>query len=180
VDVRILSATHQNLKAMVEAARFRQDLFYRLNVIELRMPALRERSEDIPQLAEVLLARLAESSGLPAVKLSEAPSRRSRPTPFRATCGSSRTCWSGRWRCAAATPSGRRPAPRPERHRRGQPRRARDAGRGAAAGLPRPGRAPRDRGGPRKTGGNRTAAARALGVTFRSLRYRLERLGIKE
>ncbi|MBT9498178.1 MAG: sigma-54-dependent Fis family transcriptional regulator, partial [Zoogloea sp.] len=70
VDVRILSATHQNLKAMVEASRFRQDLFYRLNVIELRMPALRERSEDIPQLAGILLGRLAESSGLPPARLS--------------------------------------------------------------------------------------------------------------
>jgi two-component system response regulator PilR (NtrC family) len=48
VDVRIISATHQNLKELVAAARFRQDLFYRLDVIELKMPSLRECREDIP------------------------------------------------------------------------------------------------------------------------------------
>ncbi|NTV10665.1 MAG: sigma-54-dependent Fis family transcriptional regulator, partial [Zoogloea sp.] len=63
VDVRIISATHLNLKSLVETGRFRQDLFYRLNVIELRMPALRERREDIAQLAGVLLARLAAEAG---------------------------------------------------------------------------------------------------------------------
>ena len=53
VDVRILSATHKNLTDLVAEGRFREDLFYRINVIELRVPPLRERSEDIPDLAEV-------------------------------------------------------------------------------------------------------------------------------
>lgn len=58
VDVRILSATHKNLAAEVSAGRFRQDLFYRLNVIEVHVPPLRERGEDVLQLARVFLQRL--------------------------------------------------------------------------------------------------------------------------
>src|SRR5690606_2576777 len=58
VDVRIISASHKNLVAMMEQGRFRQDLFYRLNVIGLKMPALRERREDIPLLTQALLERL--------------------------------------------------------------------------------------------------------------------------
>ena len=61
VDVRMISATHQDLAACVEQNRFRQDLYYRLNVIELRVPPLRERREDIGLLAEVILQRLAGS-----------------------------------------------------------------------------------------------------------------------
>jgi two-component system response regulator PilR (NtrC family) len=72
VDVRILSATHKDLAAEVTAQRFRQDLYYRLNVIELRVPCLRERREDIPLLAHSVLARLAQGSGLPPVQLSPA------------------------------------------------------------------------------------------------------------
>ncbi len=66
VDVRIISATHQNLAQCVSAGRFRQDLFYRLNVIELHLPPLRDRREDVPVLAESVLARLAERAGLSA------------------------------------------------------------------------------------------------------------------
>ncbi|PAU66038.1 sigma-54-dependent Fis family transcriptional regulator [Pseudomonas sp. PIC25] len=69
VDVRILSATHKDLAAEVAAGRFRQDLYYRLNVIELRVPPLRERREDIPLLADVMLKRLAEGTGQPPAKL---------------------------------------------------------------------------------------------------------------
>ncbi|MFK7965372.1 MAG: sigma-54-dependent transcriptional regulator [Burkholderiaceae bacterium] len=64
VDVRIISATHQNLAQCVSAGRFRQDLFYRLNVIELHLPPLRDRREDVPVLAESVLARLASRAGL--------------------------------------------------------------------------------------------------------------------
>ncbi|OEC35588.1 Two-component response regulator PilR [Pseudomonas cuatrocienegasensis] len=69
VDVRILCATHKDLAAEVAAGRFRQDLYYRLNVIELRVPPLRERREDIVQLADAMLRRLAEGAGLSPAKL---------------------------------------------------------------------------------------------------------------
>jgi two-component system response regulator PilR (NtrC family) len=59
VDVRIISATHKDLAKLVEGGQFRQDLFYRLNVIELTLPPLRERLDDLPLLADAILARLA-------------------------------------------------------------------------------------------------------------------------
>lgn len=68
-DVRILSATHKNLAHLVHHGAFRQDLFYRLNVIELRLPSLHEHAEDIPELAAVILRRLSVNSGLPQAQL---------------------------------------------------------------------------------------------------------------
>jgi two-component system, NtrC family, response regulator PilR len=64
VDVRIISATHQDLAQCVAGGRFRQDLYYRLNVIELNLPALRDRSEDLGPLCESILARLAARAGM--------------------------------------------------------------------------------------------------------------------
>lgn len=69
-DVRILCATHKSLEREVQEGRFRQDLFYRLNVIQLAVPALRERREDIPLLANHLLEKLAEAVNLPVPRLS--------------------------------------------------------------------------------------------------------------
>jgi len=70
IDVRVLSATHKNLNNAVEAGLFRQDLFYRINVIELCVPALRERVEDIPLFADRILTRLAEEYGSAKPKIS--------------------------------------------------------------------------------------------------------------
>jgi len=70
VDVRIVSATHKDLQADVQAGRFRQDLFYRLNVIEIAIPALRDRREDLPALCTALLARITLDGGLPVLTLS--------------------------------------------------------------------------------------------------------------
>jgi two-component system, NtrC family, response regulator PilR len=64
VDVRIVSATHRELEAEVTSGRFRQDLFYRLNVIVINVPPLRERREDLPALCDALLARICQESGL--------------------------------------------------------------------------------------------------------------------
>lgn len=63
-DIRILSATHKDLEAEVESGRFRQDLYYRINVIELPVPSLRHRRDDIPELAETILQRLCRESGI--------------------------------------------------------------------------------------------------------------------
>lgn len=74
-DVRILSATHKNLETEVKDGRFRQDLFYRLNVIQLAVAPLRERREDIPLLTQHLLNKLAAEINLPAPTLSDAAQR---------------------------------------------------------------------------------------------------------
>ena len=63
IDVRILSATHRKLAALVAAGQFREDLFYRINVIELHVPALREHREDLPELSQSILRRLSAASG---------------------------------------------------------------------------------------------------------------------
>ena len=70
VDVRIISATHKNLAAEVQQGSFRQDLYYRLNVIELAITPLRERQEDLPDLCHALLSRIALEAGLPTPHLS--------------------------------------------------------------------------------------------------------------
>jgi DNA-binding NtrC family response regulator len=70
VDVRVVSATHQDLPAEIRGGRFREDLFYRLRVVEIRMPALREHREDIPRLAGHFLGRIAAREGRRAPSLS--------------------------------------------------------------------------------------------------------------
>ena len=64
LNVRIVSATHKDLAAEVQAGRFRQDLFYRLNVIDIKVPPLRDRLVDLPAIADALLARLAREAGV--------------------------------------------------------------------------------------------------------------------
>jgi len=183
VDLRLISATHRNLKELVEQGRFRQDLFYRLNVIELRMPALRERREDIPALVETLLARLAGEGGV-APRLSSSAVKALMAYAFP---GNVRELENILER-ALALHQGESIEPddlhlEPTEDERGE------------GGVPGGGVALEreslqdylDRvermailDALEKTGGNRTAASRLLGVTFRSLRYRMERLGMKD
>jgi two-component system nitrogen regulation response regulator GlnG len=72
VDVRIVAATHQPLEDRVREGKFREDLFHRLNVIRLRLPPLRERREDLPELAKHFLALSARGLGVPVKRMSEA------------------------------------------------------------------------------------------------------------
>jgi two-component system response regulator PilR (NtrC family) len=64
VDVRVLSATHRKLDELVKAGKFREDLYYRINVIELRVPALRERLDDVPPLVDMLLDKVSRQIGV--------------------------------------------------------------------------------------------------------------------
>jgi two-component system response regulator PilR (NtrC family) len=177
VDVRVICATHQDLKLLVEQGRFRQDLFYRLNVIELRMPALRECREDIPMLARHILDRLARAAGLAPPPLTPRALDALQSYPFP---GNVRELENVLERALALIGGDRidvsdlNLVP------------SQLAGIAAGAG----GRSLQDHldqversailDALAKSNNNRTAAARLLGVTFRSLRYRMARLGMNE
>ena len=71
IDVRVVAATHRDLRAEVRANRFREDLFYRLNVLPIELPALRDRGEDVLRLADYFLVRFADEYGMPAPHLGD-------------------------------------------------------------------------------------------------------------
>jgi two-component system response regulator PilR (NtrC family) len=179
VDVRVISATHQDLAAAVEAGRFRQDLYYRLNVIELKMPPLRACRDDVPAIAAAILERLAQSSGVPVPALSEAALAELKGYDFPGNIRELENILERAMALSGAveiTPEDLRLRPLPGEAQAG------DAGR---ADTPLPeylDRVERDAimQALSKTGYNRTAAAKLLGVTFRTLRYRMQRLGIRE
>ena len=174
VDVRIISATHRMLKECVDSGTFRQDLYYRLNVIELRMPPLRERDEDVAPLVEALLVRICgpqpprlDPQAMTVLKAYSFPGnvRELENILERATalCNHDRIVLDD-LQLAPATvvndSAGRDGETLDDYLNRVEKQAILDA--------------------LAKTAFNRTAAARLLGVTFRSLRYRIERLGIEE
>lgn len=180
VDVRIISATHQNLSRCVEEGRFRQDLYYRLNVIELRMPALRDMQEDVPAIAEAVLARLTRGVGGPAATLSKEAVEALTAYDFP---GNVRELENILERALALSGGGSITV---EDLQLTPP----------AEAVPQEGAPPSPDGkwplheyldrvekeaileALERTRFNRTAAAKLLGITFRALRYRMERLGI--
>ncbi len=179
VDVRVICATHQNLAALVGAGRFRQDLFYRLNVIELSMPPLRECREDIPLIAAAILQRLAAQAGTTPALLTPAASDELMRYGFP---GNIRELENILERALALSTSQeigsedlRLTPPQAVAEERAE------SSSGEALpdyldGLER--KAILDA--LSKTGFNRTAAAKLLGITFRQLRYRMQRLGIRD
>lgn len=82
VDVRILSATHRNLEEMIERVEFRQDLYYRLKVVEITLPPLRERKEDIPKLVRFFLDKYGKREGLKDVRISQEALQKLMRYPF--------------------------------------------------------------------------------------------------
>ncbi|WP_275712167.1 sigma-54-dependent transcriptional regulator [Dechloromonas hankyongensis] len=174
VDVRIICATHKNLRDLVDKGTFRQDLYYRLNVIELRMPPLRERMEDIPPLVDAILRRV----------FGDTPPRLSpgalKALQFYAFPGNVRELENILER-ATALCSG--DSIEVDDLHLGPEEMHEDEieGRGSETLDEYLNRLERQAilEALQKAEGNRTAAARLLGVTFRSMRYRLERLGIE-
>ena len=181
VDVRIISATHQNLKELVAAARFRQDLFYRLDVIELKMPSLRECREDIPLLADSILVRLARESGLPLPRLTAGALRALGEYPFPGNVRELENILERTLALISGSDIGVEdlhlaPLAQPGESSPSTP------GEGDASLQDYLDRVEKQAilEALQKTRFNRTAAAKLLGVTFRSLRYRMERLGLNE
>jgi two-component system response regulator PilR (NtrC family) len=173
VDVRIICATHRNLRECVEKGVFRQDLYYRLNVIELRMPSLRERPDDIPPLVDAICLRLFGSD---APRLSPKALKALQAYPFP---GNVRELENVLER-ATALCSGE-VIEAEDLHLSPEEMAGEVHGRGSETLDDYLNRLEKQAmlEALQKTDGNRTSAARLLGITFRSMRYRLERLGIE-
>ena len=178
VDVRILSATHKNLAHLVAEGKFREDLFYRVNVIELRVPSLRDRPEDVPELAEAILRRLGRrmkitppmlaKDALAALEAYAFPGnvRELENILERAITLST----SGEVRAAdieLRTVSGTVPASAHSSNAGALGDHLEDIEREAILKALE------------QTRYNKTAAAKALGMSFRALRYRIKKLGIE-
>lgn len=173
VDVRIICATHRNLRECVEKGLFRQDLYYRLNVIELRIPPLRERMEDLRPMVEAILQRLCgNASPLLSTAAFKALEKYAFPGNVREL--------ENILERATALCDGQQIEPS-DLQLSADELAEEMVGRGSETLDDYLNRLERKaiQEALLKTEGNRTAAARVLGVTFRSMRYRLERLGIE-
>ena len=185
VDVRILSATHKNLADLVAQGLFREDLYYRINVIELHVPALRERAGDIREIAEAIVQRLARRAGAPTPDVSDEAVHMLEAYPFP---GNVRELENVLERAMTLSTQG---VITPEHIR------LRTTGRPAPVDIPASATAAapevsvalgtqlesieRDAiiKALEKARYNKTAAAKLLGMSFRALRYRIKKLGIE-
>ncbi len=176
VDVRILSATHRNLSARVAEGAFREDLYYRVNVIELRVPALRERPEDIEELAEAIVGRLARRLKVEAPALSEDAIDALTHYPFP---GNVRELENILERALALT--GGKAITASDLRLRDAPLSPAPAAAGAGPLGEQLEDIERDAilKALEQTRYNKTAAAKLLGMSFRALRYRIKKLGLE-
>jgi two-component system, NtrC family, response regulator PilR len=174
-DIRILSATHRNLSALVAEGAFREDLYYRVNVIEIRVPALRERPEDVPELAEAILRRLARRTKVdpPALEPEALKALSTYPFPgnvrelenvlersLALSGGNAIAAEDLQLRDVSASPTtASSTGPLGEQ--------LEDIERDAIIKALE------------QTRYNKTAAAKLLGMTFRALRYRIKKLGLE-
>jgi two-component system response regulator PilR (NtrC family) len=186
VDVRILSATHKHLADLVAQGLFREDLYYRINVIELRVPALRERAGDIGEIAEAIVQRLARRAGTPAPEISEDAVRTLEAYPFP---GNVRELENVLERAMTLSTEG---VISPEHIRLRTAARPPGGELAGSAPLAAPAAVSTALGTQlesiereaiikalEKTRYNKTAAAKLLGMSFRALRYRIKKLGIE-
>jgi two-component system response regulator PilR (NtrC family) len=183
VDVRVLSATHKDLARLVESGDFRQDLYYRINVIELKVPGLRQRREDIPQLAQHVLEKLAREQNIATPRLGpvaiETLQRYSFPGNVREL--------ENILERALTLSDGQEIQP----DDLALPETETPPAEGGTALLPEPPEGVQledyleniERAAILKaleqTDNNKTAAAKVLGITFRAMRYRLKKLGLE-
>jgi len=176
IDVRILSATHKDLAALVKAGSFRQDLYYRINVIRVHVPSLREHPEDIPLLAQQVLERLSGASGSSPPELEKSALRALQSYSFpgnvrelenilerATTLCEGRVIRSEDLLLPEAAPATMAESAEAEDLPGYLDEVEKEAILQALV----------------ETRWNRTAAARKLGITFRALRYRLKKLGIE-
>jgi two-component system response regulator PilR (NtrC family) len=180
-DVRILSATHKNLSALVAEGKFREDLFYRVNVIEIRVPPLRERLDDIEELVESVVAKLGKQMKNPSLRVTPAAVQALKEYAFP---GNVRELENVLERAATLCAAGAIDAA--DLQLRARKPQALDVPSSTSV-------APGEKLGDaledierdaivralEQTRYNKTKAAALLGMTFRSLRYRIKKLGIE-
>ncbi|MEX0731066.1 MAG: sigma-54 dependent transcriptional regulator [Aquisalimonadaceae bacterium] len=187
VDVRILSATHKDLAALVDAGEFRQDLFYRINVINLHVPSLKERQEDIPTLVDHVLRRLTGENGMRNIQLANSALEALVHYPFPGNVRELENILERALTLCEGDSIQDDDLQLPEHEPVGRGA----AARGAVGAVPEPDDsfALEDylediertvvTKALEKTGNNKTAAAQLLGISFRALRYKLKKLGME-
>jgi two-component system response regulator PilR (NtrC family) len=180
IDVRLISATHKDMQALVAEGQFRQDLYFRIHVIELTMPPLRDHREDIPLLVEHILQRISSITGLPSPQLEQEALQALQAYHYPGNVRelenilerAGALCEGGTIRTedlglndAMPTPGSEAPALQGDANLEDELARVEKA---------------MIQGALEETRWNRTAAARKLGLTLRSLRYRMQKLGLEE
>jgi two-component system response regulator PilR (NtrC family) len=179
IDVRFLSATHKNLAELVAEGRFREDLFYRINVIEMRVPPLRERSEDIADLAETILRRLSRRMGTEAPQLDKSARQALESYSFPGNVRELENILERALTlCTGDVISAEHVRLRGDARAGSDSTDAQSSGGALGAQLEDIERDAIVKA-LEKTRYNKTAAAKLLGMSFRALRYRVKKLGIE-